>query len=143
MGSISFISTVFRFRKAFIIALLCTVNIGVSYSQKCVVVDAKTGDPVVHASLYSRDNGQFKAVISKADGTAVVNFPFRRLTVSHLNYEQLVVDRLQDTIRLMPKEYMTSEVVEDVHLVEVVVHLAEAVDRGKSFYLTMAFGRAM
>lgn len=111
MDSISFISTLFRFRKAFIIALFCTVHIGVSYSQKCVVVDAKTGDPVVHASLYSRDNGQFKAVISKADGTAVVNFPFRRLTVSHLNFEQLVVDRLQDTIRLMPKEYMTSEVV--------------------------------
>lgn len=80
------------------------------YSQKCVIVDGKTGQPVVHASLYTRDNGRFRSVISKDDGSATVDFAFEKLTISHLNYEKVVVRRLKDTIRLAPKSYMTAEV---------------------------------
>ncbi|MCR4854101.1 MAG: hypothetical protein K5893_10985 [Prevotella sp.] len=101
----------FQLRSVVLIGLMCFCYVCPCMSQKCVLVDAKTGEPVMHASLYSRDSGKFKAAISGIDGTAVVNFPYKRLTVSHINYEQQTITHLRDTLRLMPKAYMTSEVV--------------------------------
>ena len=79
--------------------------------QTCVVIDKVTGEPVLHASLYSKAGGKFQAAITDADGRANVTFPYHTITVSHLNYEKLVVTRLPDTLRLVPKAYMTAEVV--------------------------------
>ena len=79
--------------------------------QTCVIVDKVTGEPVLHASLYSKAGGKFQAAISDADGRVRVTFPYHSLTVSHLNYEKLVVNRLPDTLKLVPKSYMTQEVI--------------------------------
>ena len=82
-----------------------------TYSQrKCVVVDKKTLEPVMHASLYSKENQKFNSAITDIDGQVVIKFPFRQLTISHLNYEKMVIRSLPDTIFLVPKSYMTGEV---------------------------------
>ena len=80
-------------------------------AQTVVVADAVTREPVAHASLYSRDSGRFRSVITNEQGRATVDFTFRRLTVSHLNYERRTVNRLSDTILLTPKYQTTAEVV--------------------------------
>lgn len=76
-----------------------------------VVADAVTHEPVAHASLYTKEGGRFHSVISNTQGVAKVGFQFQRLTVSHLNYERLIVRRLTDTIFLKPKYLSTGEVV--------------------------------
>ena len=65
-----------------------------------VIADATTHEPVARASLYTKENGRFRSVISDAEGRAVVGFDFQRLTVSHLNYDKLTIRTLSDTIFL-------------------------------------------
>ncbi len=79
--------------------------------RQCVVVDAVSHSPVAHASLYAKYGGKFRAAITDSGGRAVVSFPFRRLTVSHLNYEKRQLTSVPDTVWLLPKSYVTSEVV--------------------------------
>ena len=76
-----------------------------------VVADADTHEPIAHASLYTKEGGRFRSVISNERGIARVSFQFQRLTVSHLNYERLVVRRLPDTLFLKPRYRSTGEVV--------------------------------
>ena len=76
-----------------------------------VVADADTHEPIAHASLYTKEGGRFRSVISNERGVARVSFQFQRLTVSHLNYERLVVRRLSDTLFLKPRYRSTGEVV--------------------------------
>lgn len=76
-----------------------------------VVADAVTRAPIAHASLYTKEQGRFRSAISGTDGVARVAFDFRRLTVSHLNYETTTVRRLSDTIWLQPRYRSTAEVV--------------------------------
>ena len=79
--------------------------------QQVVVADANSHEPIAHASLYTKENGRFHSTITDDEGQAVVRFEFRRLTVSHLNYEQRVVSRLSDTLFLEPRFRATPEVV--------------------------------
>ena len=76
-----------------------------------VVADAVTRAPIAHASLYTKEQGRFRSAISGVDGVARVAFDFRRLTVSHLNYEPTTVRRLSDTIFMQPRYRSTAEVV--------------------------------
>ena len=55
--------------------------------QRVVVADEDTHEPIAQASIYTKENGKFNSAISDDQGEAVVDFPFRRLTFSHLNYE--------------------------------------------------------
>lgn len=79
-------------------------------AQTVVVADAATHLPVTHVSLYSRMDGKFHSTVTDNKGRANVDFPFKRLTVSHLNYKTKQVRHLGDTILLEPKEYITAEV---------------------------------
>ncbi len=80
-------------------------------AQTVVVADATTREPVVHASLYTKEEGRFRSAISDERGRARLSFGFRKLTVSHLNYETAVIRHLSDTIWLRPKFRSTAEVV--------------------------------
>lgn len=82
-----------------------------AWAQSVVVVDEWTRQPITHASLYSKDSGKFRSAITDNHGRATVGFSFRRLTVSHLNYEKLVLNRLPDTIFMEPKFHLAAEVV--------------------------------
>ena len=76
-----------------------------------VVADAVTREPVERASLYAKEGGRFRAAISDEQGVAQVSFAFRRLPVSHLNYESKQLRSLPDTIWLKPRYRVTAEVV--------------------------------
>ena len=93
---------------------LLTLLAATGYAQNAVttvVADAETHLPVSHASLYTKEGGRFRSVITNGQGVARVGFQFQRLTVSHLNYERLIVRQLSDTIFLKPKYLSTGEVV--------------------------------
>lgn len=79
-------------------------------AQKTVVADAVTRLPVEHASLYAKEGRAFHSVVADDEGRAVVNFPFRKLTVSHLNYEKQVLTRVPDTVWMKPLVRMVNEV---------------------------------
>ena len=79
--------------------------------QRVVVADEDTHEPIAQASIYTKENGKFNSAISDDQGEAVVDFPFRRLTFSHLNYERKVVTSLADTVFLSPRYRETAEVV--------------------------------
>ena len=79
-------------------------------AQHTVVVDAVSHQPVEHASLYAREGGKFRSVVADGQGRAEVTFPFRRLTVSHLNYEKQVLARVPDTVWMQPLVRTVDEV---------------------------------
>ena len=96
------------------LGVLLTLFSNVSPAQTTttiVVADAVTHEPVTHASLYTKENGCFRSVISDGRGVAKVGFQFQRLTVSHLNYERRIVRLLSDTIFLTPRYQTATEVV--------------------------------
>lgn len=101
--------------KSLLLLIALFVQTSASIAQKCVIIDKLTGEPVVHASLYCRENGKFKSAISNDRGEAVVDFAFRKLTISHLNFQKTTVTKLADTIRLTPRDYETAEVVVQEH----------------------------
>ncbi len=95
-----------------IFALSLSGAVVVAQQRRYVVVaDAETHAPVSYASLYTRDGGVFRSVVTNAQGGATIPFTFQRLTVSHLNYQQRVVRQLADTLLLTPKYRSTGEVV--------------------------------
>ncbi len=99
-------------RGLLLITLLLTgLSHGQAQRRTVVVADAMTRQPIAHASLYTKENGRFRSCISDETGKAVVAFDFRRLTLSHLNYEQRVVSRLTDTLFMEPRYQQMSEVV--------------------------------
>ncbi|MBP5508203.1 MAG: hypothetical protein J6Y23_10265 [Prevotella sp.] len=79
--------------------------------HRLVVADKDTHDPIAQASIYTKENGKFYSAISNDQGEAVINFDFKRLTFSHLNYERKVVTILSDTIFLSPRYRETAEVI--------------------------------
>ena len=62
-------------------------------AQNIVVADAVTHQPVAHASLYTKEDGRFHSCVSNEQGVAHITFQWQRLTVSHLNYEQRILNQ--------------------------------------------------
>lgn len=75
-----------------------------------MVWDKVNGTPVSHASLYTINGKGVLATSSDSNGVAVVRFPFKRLTISHLSYRSVVLRSLTDTVFLEPKVQFLSEV---------------------------------
>lgn len=98
-------------KKAFLIIISALLAFSTHAQQRVVVADNVTHEPIAQASIYTKENGKFNSTISNDHGVAVVNFSFKRLTFSHLNYERRVVTRLSDTIFLTPRYRETVEVV--------------------------------
>ena len=96
--------------KRYIFVVLCLLTVVAARAQRTVVVDAVTRQPVEHASLYTKEGGLFHSVVADEEGRAVVTFPFRKLTVSHLNYEKQTLTRLPDTVYMKPLVRMVNEV---------------------------------
>jgi len=95
-----------------LLAVLCLVATVQTRAQgTCLVFDRASRQPVSCANLYAKEGGKFRAAMTNSDGRATLDFSFRRLTVSHLNYEKCQLTRLPDTIWLTPKSYVTAEVV--------------------------------
>jgi len=93
-----------------LLMLLLTVATVQANAQRVVVIDSDTGDPVMHASIYTKTGKTFRSATTDYDGRANVRFTFNRLTVSHLNYYKQTLTALPDTIRLRPRYTSVPEV---------------------------------
>ncbi len=78
--------------------------------ERCVVWDKVNDIPVSHASLYTSGEKGVLATSSDSSGMAVVRFPYKRLTISHVSYCPLTLRHLTDTVFLEPKIQLLSEV---------------------------------
>ncbi|PTL33679.1 hypothetical protein C7120_03520 [Prevotella sp. oral taxon 376] len=97
-----------RFFRILSVCLFFTVSCAAQ--ERCVVWDKVNGTPVSHASLYTINGKGVLATSSDSNGVAVVRFPFKRLTISHLSYRSVVLRSLTDTVFLEPKVQFLSEV---------------------------------
>ena len=98
-------------KKISLVLLSVLMALSTQAQQRLVVADKDTHEPIAQASIYTKENGKFCSAISNDQGVAVVDFQFKRLTISHLNYERRVVTNLSDTIFLSPRYRETTEVV--------------------------------
>ena len=98
-------------KKTLLILISMMMTLYVHAQHRVVVADRVTHGPIPQASIYTKENGQFCSAISNDQGVAVINFHFTKLTISHLNYERIVVTSLPDTIFLAPRYRQTAEVV--------------------------------
>lgn len=62
-----------------------------SVKTNVMVADAVTHMPVAHASLYTKEDGHFCSCVSNEQGVAHITFQWKKLTISHLNYEQRII----------------------------------------------------
>ena len=90
---------------------VCMMAMAVHAQQRIVVADKETHEPIAQASIYTKEEGKFSSAISNDQGEAVIDFKFRRLTFSHLNYERKVLTHLTDTVFLSPRYRETAEVI--------------------------------
>ena len=77
-----------------------------------VVVDSLSRRVIPFANVFTADNGLFLGTTSdgNGNGNVTVNFSFNQLTISHIDYEQVVIYVPSDSVRLLPKNYILSEV---------------------------------
>lgn len=94
------------------LSALCLVHTLSSNAQSGILWDKDNRQPVTHASIYTNQGGNILATSSDENGFFTVSFPFRELTISHINYEQQQLSNLkEDTIFLKPKSQLLAEVV--------------------------------
>ena len=98
-------------RSGLLSAAFLLLGLPVGAQRVCVVADAVTHEPVVRASLYTKEGGQFHSAVTNEQGRCTIGFAYSRLTVSHLNYEKCVVRSLGDTLFLTPRYWQKPEVV--------------------------------
>lgn len=78
--------------------------------RRHVVWDKANNIPVAHASLHTTRGGRVLATSTDSSGTARVDFPFSRITVSHISYEPQTLAALPDTVFLQPTTELLPEV---------------------------------
>ncbi len=98
-------------RKRILTIIYAFIALSTHAQQHVVVADIDTHEPIAQASIYTKENGKFHSAITDDQGKAVINFKFRRLTFSHLNYERKILSRLPDTIFLSPRFRETAELI--------------------------------
>lgn len=97
--------------KLYLLAILiCQI---VSAQNKGIILDIDTNKPISYVNIYTTHNNVFFGTTSNASGEFNVNFVFKKLTFSHINYEKsrILCNNLKDTIFLVPKTNFIDEVV--------------------------------
>lgn len=79
--------------------------------MKTVIYDKVHNMPISYVNVFRAENGSFNGTTSDDNGNVNINFHFRKLNVSHVNYQSITLSELQDTIFLMPKENILKEVI--------------------------------
>lgn len=81
--------------------------------KKGVVLDINTHHPIPYVNVYTLNKADVSGTTSNENGCFVINFPFKLLSFSHINYEKKEVTRgeLNDTVFLKPVVNQIGEVV--------------------------------
>lgn len=77
---------------------------------KGILLNAENHQPIAYANIISKNGKQISNTSSDKNGHYQVNFPYKSLTISHIEYEKLTINHLSDTIFLQPKENLITEV---------------------------------
>lgn len=91
----------------FVLSLLLSVC---ANAQKVVVIDKSTLLPIQHVSVYSKDYSSFRSTTTNSRGVANIDFNFKKITFSHLNYQKLILTSVSDTLYMQPINHETDEV---------------------------------
>ncbi len=97
-------------KSVLVLNLLCA-SLAIQAQVSGVVMDRQTMEPVVHANVYTLQDGQFIGCMTDWQGHFTLAAKTQRYTVSHLNYQRRTFTELPDTVYLEPKENSTPEVV--------------------------------
>lgn len=97
--------------KKTVLTLMVIALYGAMYAQtRTVIWDNVNQIPVSYANVYKIENGAVKGTISDNNGICNVDFPFKELTISHINYETSTTSKIGDTLFLTPKSYILQEI---------------------------------
>ena len=94
--------------------VLSVVKISALSAQtKGVVVDENTYLPIAYVNIHSSDGYNVRGTTCDENGEFDINFDFRNLVFSHINYNQISVEKaeMHDTIFLTPASILLREVV--------------------------------
>ncbi len=123
------------------IICLCHIIILAFFTQnamaqlKTVIYDKVHHIPVSYVNVFRAEKGSFKGTTSDENGNVSIDFDFRQLNVSHVNYQPITLLELPDTIFLMPKENILKEVViKDMEPQWIRPLLSRFVGESKSYY---------
>lgn len=93
-----------------IASMLSCINIAAQRTS--VLIDKTNHTPVSYANVYKSEDGATIGTISEENGRFLVDFGYKTLNITHINYESVVIEgRLADTIYLTPKTGSLNEVV--------------------------------
>lgn len=92
---------------------LALISQVISPQSKSIILDIETYKPIPYVNIYTSDNTKVFGTTSDISGEFEVNFPFKLLTFSHVNYEksEILQENLKDTIFLNPKTNLIREVI--------------------------------
>ena len=81
-----------------IVYLLSFTGQRITAQTSGVLVDVETRQPVPYVNIYSKSNNSVLGTVSNEKGVFFVNFTFKTLLFSHINYELLEVSDIKDTV---------------------------------------------
>ena len=79
--------------------------------SRIVVCDATTKAPIPYTNAYKAEKGEYRGTATDEKGIATIDFSFQKLCISHVGYIQQTFTNTPDTVFLIPKENLLSEVV--------------------------------
>lgn len=83
-----------------------------TYAQMTgIIVDNETQQAIPYVNIFTKIDNQVFGTVSDQNGKFSVNFNFKTLFLSHINYEQIEILSLKDTVFLKPKNEILNEVV--------------------------------
>jgi len=100
-------------KKLFLLTILNVWLCGNIAAQKtCVLFDKTNNVPVAFANVFKSEDKTIVGTVSDENGVVSVDFDFKLLNITHINYENVVIEHnLSDTVFLIPKTGLLNEVV--------------------------------
>ena len=100
-------------KKLFLLTILNVWLCGNIAAQKtCVLFDKTNNVPVAFANVFKSEDKTIVGTVSDENGVVSVDFDFKLLNITHINYENVVIEHnLSDTVFLIPKNGLLNEVV--------------------------------
>ncbi len=95
----------------FIICTILAYGQSVMAQSQIVVCNATNKMPIQYANVYKAEKGEYKGTVTNEKGISTINFPFQKLCISHVSFKPQTLTTLTDTVFLVPKENILSEVV--------------------------------
>ncbi|MCQ2229461.1 MAG: carboxypeptidase-like regulatory domain-containing protein [Bacteroidales bacterium] len=88
------------------------LGVNIAAQNTCVLFDRTNNAPVAYANVYKSEEKTIIGTVSDENGSFTIDFEYKQLNISHINYESVVIDgTLNDTIYLVPKVGILNEVV--------------------------------